>query len=106
MNLVDVMADIERRYQCSDGPPCAWCPTGEPYVTLAIGGIKREGQPMPVVCNTEQEAIDGWKQSFDEYAASRTGRLYWRHRPEIETKDDKVVVYCRLIITDKPAREE
>lgn len=106
MSLDEIVAGIDKRFHGVDGPPRARCPTGEPYVCLVVGGERIEGQSYPEFCKTEQAAIDGWRLTFEGYAVKRGSRLYWRQRPEVNRDGDKVIVYSRLIITDKPELPE
>lgn len=72
-------------------------PTGETYVALINPGM------LPA--NSEQEAYDLALAEFRQYAAGKSGTLYWRVCPEIE---QHVGIgwkfYMRLLISDKPAR--
>lgn len=88
-------------------------PTGEPYVELTCGGEKLEIERSAIVCASSDSAIDYWGRAIRAYAAERSGRLYWRVRPQIEPLEVKAVkfladrftlwqVYCRLLISDKP----
>jgi len=64
-------------------------PIGEPFVELNNG-------KNPVA--NDDECYDVALATFREYAAGRTGTIYWRTYPEIE----RGRFYMRLLISDKP----
>jgi hypothetical protein len=96
-------------------------PTGEEYVVIMNGGIKEEGRNIPCLAWTEQDSIRLWKEAVLQYAAGKTGVLYWREKPELagtemfwegyDAKTNRVEkygasnvmwrVYSRLLISDK-----
>lgn len=80
----------------------------EPFITLTSGGVKREGDTMPVLFASESRA---WSEFEDVLLTWLKGRrqLYIRHFPEIRNevycqdtlhddwrRDTYYVVYCRL----------
>jgi hypothetical protein len=103
-------------------------PTGEYYIEIVSGGFRlyeAEHQPCGASCLSEETAVDLWLQAVRDYAADKSGTLYWRIPPEmgevmlLQVKDngerftmarDGFVikpyryyrVYSRLLISDKP----
>ncbi len=75
--------------------------TGEPYVTIVSGAIKKEGDIAPFYA-TQDEAIAQWFATVLHYGSNRSGTLYWRCYPELERDDKTLCVYSRLLISDKP----
>lgn len=104
VDVSDVIGDMKVHSELGER---GTCPTGEPYVVICCGGIKEEGQRVPVICSTEELAIKYFKQSLKEYVESKpTGTLYWRWLPELHTREDgRYYAYCRLAISDKPMIE-
>ncbi len=80
----------------------AYAVTGEPYVTLVAGGIKPEGEDYPNHYFTRSTAVARYSDSVYEYAAARSGALYWRQYPMIIHEDDWWQVNSRLLISAKP----
>ena len=89
--LNELVHSIEQMYECVDGPPKAYFEganrLGElgrgVYVVLSNGILKSEGESSPDIYY-EAEAISALWASFLGYSAGKTGRLYWRGRPEVE----------------------
>jgi hypothetical protein len=81
-------------------------PTGEEFRTLCSGGFKEQGDDLPCLCLTPEVAIETWRLALFDYAARKPGILYWREMPEIgeetETGEHRFLVYCRLLISDRP----
>lgn len=101
--LVQVMAIIESRFEVFDGLPSRCAQTGEEYDVLLIGGIHQEGVEAPrAVASTPEQAIQFWLKSFEEYAAGKSGKLYWRIRPEVSRIGNQFAVYARLLISNNP----
>lgn len=87
--------------------------TGEPYLTIVIGGIKPEGLPFPQTRKLEDEAIQAYCHSVRGYCQMVTAgnlegyTLYWRQEPEIENAENgQVRVYSRMLISNKPPLEK
>lgn len=64
-------------------------PTGESYVTVMSGGIRPEGNPVPVLFGDEDRAWRWWYYAVLDYAETiapeadwQKLHLYWRDRPE------------------------
>ena len=73
------------------------------YDTLCTGGIKEQGEKPPRLTDTPEEAIDGWKDAFLDYAVGLGKHLYWRRRPVLEQDDDgRWNVYSRLALLADP----
>jgi hypothetical protein len=102
MQLAAAVASIDLLYAAENGPAIAYAPTGEGYVTLMVGGVKPEGEVVPIWCYTATDAVREWVASFYEYTRGRKGRLYWRWRPQVICEGGHYQVCARLLITDKP----
>ena len=78
-------------------------PTGEPYVTLCSGGIKEEGAVVPMMCGCASEAYLEWIAAFAEYGRGKSGRLFWRQKPflDTDTQEKWCLVRARLLISNK-----
>lgn len=97
--------------------------TGEPYITLAIGGVKQEGHPFPDSYYGEDPdtALLAMKRGFLDYIKDKAGTLYWRQPPLLkqdiyETRGDEEdwsgpprlaaaprwKFYTRLLVSDRP----
>lgn len=60
-------------------------PTGEPYVEICSGGYKPEGHPCLAVGTSEQSAVYLWLIAAEQYAKGKSGTLYWRSLPEVDS---------------------
>jgi hypothetical protein len=96
--------------------------TGEEFIVILSGGMKEEGDPLPIICSSPEIAIRMWLDAVLKYAESKHGTLYWRIPPELESvtyvsenysqlpedtrdawaKHTYWVVYSRFLISDKP----
>jgi hypothetical protein len=115
-DYISAMAYVDSRFETIDGIPWSRAETGEFYLTVVSGGIKPEGVPHPITCSTPELAIKYWLEAFKEYASDKSGKLYWRERPEVNgweylrgfrgqealIVERHWVVYSRLLISDKP----
>lgn len=79
-----------------DGPPESHC-FGVPYVTLSIGGVKREGDPFevdvsfPNVFHRLQAEIANYTKDAKQVA--------WREPPQyVNTDDGKITGFCRIAV--------
>lgn len=86
-------------------------PTGEPFVVIASGGGKPEGEPFPQWYDHEDEAIGAWAKSVRDYANGKGRCLYWRQAPEMTigyggSSVPRLSVYARLLVSDKPLADE
>lgn len=84
-------------------------PTGEPYVTFAIGGVVDEGEYYPLVACSENKALIYFWMFFCLYVDKlpfgdlrRRPVLYWRRCPEIRLCGDYFTIMARLLVSDKP----
>ena len=117
--LAAAIRNIAQRFRCVEGPPSAWAPTFEPYEAIITGGIHAEGTEPSVYCRRAEDAVRYWLADFWRYAARKTGTLYWRAMPAIESCSihldrsaqfrmvvfepiETFSVYARLLISDKP----
>jgi hypothetical protein len=98
MDLADAVAAFEADYTVHDamgfpvgdydGPmDLARAPTGEKYICLTSGGIKKPGQPVASWFVFEEEAVTWWLAEARHYRIEVSGarHLYWRHRPSLVT---------------------
>jgi hypothetical protein len=101
--------------------PFRLAPTGEEFVAMTSGGIKPEGEVMPLWCSTQSDAIAKW---FVEMVSALVAgievgapprSLYWREMPQLverpkpdprfpQVDDDtwkpwQWVVYSRLLFS-------
>ncbi len=89
-------------------------PTGEPYVQVLSGLIRRE-EPHPTrttrtpLFATPEEAIAAWEEQamiyatrFDPLAGEEPYTLYWRIPPEIDQWENQWKVYSRFLVSNKP----
>lgn len=79
------------------------CESGWTIGRRVLDRLSATGEPYVVLCG--YGAAYAAKKAFDEYAAGKSGTLYWRIYPELE--DGKF--YMRLLISDRtplPEMEE
>lgn len=86
-------------------------PRGTPFVTLCSGGIKPEGEPVPLLCLTAELAEAYYWQSLRNYIkANLPGKLCWRTRPVIQTvvanNITRYFIWSRLCIEKETANED
>lgn len=80
-----------------------FCPeTGTTYKTICPNYKTDSVKPEGYRCRyskTPGEAWYQWRLAFDLYEQGRTGKLYWRHKPEL-SKDFSggYGIYARLVI--------
>lgn len=72
----------------------ATTPFGDPYIEIS----GKAWYP------TRDAVIQAATKAFDEYAEGKTGKVYWRVRPEIEQGKRGWRFYMRLVISDKEAK--
>lgn len=104
----------EQAFQLGEPTSTYLSATGEPYVTIASGGIVEEGEVLPALCSSPELACRLWLKAFEDYAKDKRGKLYWRVEPVLDTviagsgiaADTRYVVYARLLISDRPAAVE
>ena len=78
------------------GPSTAHC-FGVPYVTLDIGGIRREGEPS-LSLDDMNEAFRHLMNVIDEYTEG-ADQIAWRLYPEMShTDDNRWTARCRLAV--------
>jgi hypothetical protein len=98
-----------------EGLSTSYSQTGEHYVAIVPGGIKPEGKSSPFLCMSEGEAVKHWLSAFNDYAKGKTGILYWRERPILDTERlfqasdtnhewpyTVYLIWSRLLISDNP----
>jgi chaperonin GroES len=71
---------------------CKLAATNEPYVTVSVGDGK---------AYTAKEACEEYEAALNTYAIARKGTVYWRTAPVMERFGDDVVVFSRLLISEK-----
>lgn len=84
-------------------PVVAVAPTGEPYVEFAPH-VTAEGTERKLF-HTVEDVVSAAREEFDAYAALRSGKLYWRIKPEVQFIQGERpgwMFYMRLLISDKP----
>ncbi len=98
-SLEEVIEGIESRFPSKVGQPTSVCETGEEYQIVASDGIIDEGSARNIYPSAEA-AIAAYEASFNEYAAGKSGKLYWRTKPEMMTFPvGGFSVYSRLLIS-------
>ncbi len=108
MDLMKVFRDL-RVVSYRDEGNFMYCPTGEPYMTVASAGIKPEGAKTDLF-DSERKAFDAWNDTIREVVkgVDRTlmgeneGKLtvYWRRKPEM-----KYLEPYRLLDKDESTEE-
>jgi hypothetical protein len=111
MNVDELKSYIADKYPIGPSTNCSCAVTGDKYVVI---GSQYPG--IPTVPGTIDECASG-ESAFDEetacyaalnsfqlYAEGRAGKVYYRHRPELEYDDRerRYKVYMRLVISNKP----
>ena len=87
--------------------------TGEPYIVLAIGGVKPEGECFDTWVTSIEKAKELFIALFEAYIAGKDGALYWRRLPQVhhvgfcQSNDGSNVatnfytVSARFLVSDK-----
>ncbi len=85
MQLNDALRQLEAKFPPETCPLEPLAPTGEPFITIASGGEKPDGEIYPVLCATREVAVQTWYDAVLRHAEGKGKRpiLYWRERPEI-----------------------
>jgi hypothetical protein len=99
--------ELERRFMCVSGLPMALSQTGEAYIAFTHNGKQNEGRAESNhPCFSPEQAIISLAMHIAEYAAPRSGVLYWRVNPEVVQSDATWgwAAYARLLISDAPVR--
>lgn len=104
-DLEHVVGIFERGFaSVSDGPAQSTNQHGEVYVNLCSGGMRAEGQPIPVLFAKPIAAAYAWLETATAYRAQGDRHLYWRTRPRLEAIDNAGstywAVYSRLVVSD------
>lgn len=118
LTLDEAVAEVEARFKIGPKGFARLAPTGEEYVELISGGIKKEGERSLILADTPELAIRYWLNAVWDYAGlhgpdQERKTLYWRILPEMdellvrhpETPKEEFSywrIYSRLLITDKP----
>ena len=108
MNAIEARSLIEFEEYCESRFPVGQSTDRHTSVT---GENYREFSGSPgermTRYQTVELALQGAKSTFDEYASTRTGVLYWRVRPEVERmRDGHWAFYMRLLISSKPRTDQ
>lgn len=118
--LAEIRASVETGRNCVVGFAQSIAQTGEPYVTISVGGVVAEGEMHPFE-DTGEAAAAGLLKSLRAYAEevdpAGSGTLYWRIYPELERQTHgysletlrrykypkpRFFGYARLLISSKP----
>ena len=110
MTLKELTEFIESRHVVGEPTSTRLSVTGEPYVAIgqqfdglsAIAGTVDEGCHRQKSLD-EADACQRALTSFQMYALSRPGVLYWREKPSLERNGICCAVNMRCLISDKPA---
>lgn len=96
MTLEEAIAEFEKSYAVHDRPGFVTedddgvtradmnkAPSGDSYVTLTSGGIRKEDGPHLAWFLDEERAAEEWLRQAWTYAEDHPGRphLHWRRRP-------------------------
>lgn len=110
----DLLDWIERQFEIGEPTSTHLAVTGEPYFiignTLAPSdqpGVVAEGAQREAAFDEETACMSA-ASAFREYAEGKTGKLYWRWKPELlwdSPMGRRCIVYMRLLISDKPTKE-
>lgn len=110
--LSAAVTDFESRFVVRHETQAArLAPTGEPYTVVVSGGDCADGEHRPILCATPEIAVRFWLRAAHDHAEGKTGTLYWRVRPVLESATvsqgadaPRTVysVYSRLLISDRP----
>lgn len=102
----DLKAEVQAMLGLPVGPStqAAYAVTGEPYVTIRMAGVTKEGAGVAHPVSPDIDgACDTFLERVKEYAAERgDGVLYWRIAPEVLTFPAGFDVRARLLISNKP----
>lgn len=101
--------EVSTRLDGREGRAAARCETGEPYVTYALGGLKREGTPWPIPPKpTAEEALAAWREATAllRHPKVEGERLYWRRLPRLSRTDKGYMITARFRLTAKPETKE
>lgn len=78
--------------------------TGDPYVEIGmpvngVPGVIEEGHERELAFDEETACLAA-ATCFREYAAGKSGTLYWRVKPQLEWNDDRTraIVYMRCLV--------
>ena len=126
MTLDEARLQIETWFKLGPQGNYAQAPTGESYVEVLSGGVKDEGEHIPLLCSSPELAVELWRKAMFAYAGppDKGKTLYWRIPPEmngqwimridasLEVARSKemrrmlsrrmYVVYSRVLVSDKP----
>jgi hypothetical protein len=112
MTVVELVQHLGTKYPAGHPTNCSRAMTGEPYVVIGLQhpcegrpqllGIIDEGKKSIPEFN-ESAAVIQALACFEQYAAGRSGKLYYRHTPELEWNDQKTHcrVYLRCLVSNK-----
>ena len=111
LNTKRLLARIERKFKCVDGPPRSYfegvTPSGEfgrgIYQTFVNGMATTCGQEVNGL-DAESDAINALWRSFEAYAIGKKGKLYWRKRPEMEVVTPQEQMLGRDLIEASPGQ--
>lgn len=73
----------ELKVESSMGPPGPCDDQGTPYVTLVIGGIKKEGEAHSLTASNRDTAVTFYVKELRAFLEGKT-KVVWRSPPEVE----------------------
>jgi len=101
-NTIDELtARIESMYSCFDGPLGPKALTGENYSIIRGDRVKNSGERWLGLTSKEFAVNAAWF-AFLAHTSGKSGRLYWRARPEIAQNNRLYSCYMRFLVTNKP----
>lgn len=124
-DLEHLVTELEAMFAVGDASVCRTSATGEDFVNFYPGGrCEYAGRPVGKVwCADPETAVSLLRLQILDYAAGRSGVLYWRTKPEEEEtyihtselrlcggnnarnmliKRPVYTAYARLLISDNP----
>lgn len=124
-----LVAELEGRFPVGEEGLCRTAATGEHFVEFHAGGRRTDPGTGPgaVWCERPETAVALLRLQILDYAAGRSGVLYWRVKPDICETEIRVpelrpfagnnakivhvkrmvwIAYARLLISDKPVLEK
>lgn len=113
--IAEVVAGLEDRHGIGAPSETETCATGDDFVVICSGGEKANSGRWPALCASPEIAAELWADALIRYAEGRTGKIYWRFRPTVESfqithadrrqthrvAEPRYTVFSRLFIAEK-----